>query len=90
MPSRRIGRQDGRGRWVRCRSRIARRDERARQRVTGPARQRRRAGQPIGIAPPLAFMGSDAASFINGVNLLVDSGFTAAMTTGQVDFSGLA
>jgi NAD(P)-dependent dehydrogenase (short-subunit alcohol dehydrogenase family) len=42
------------------------------------------------MAPPLAFMGSDAASFINGVNLLVDSGFTAAMTTGQVDFSALA
>jgi NAD(P)-dependent dehydrogenase (short-subunit alcohol dehydrogenase family) len=42
------------------------------------------------MAPPLAFMGSDAARFINGVNLLVDSGFTAAMTTGQVDFSGLA
>lgn len=42
------------------------------------------------IAPPLAFMGSDAASFINGVNLLVDSGFTATMTTGQADFSGLA
>ena len=42
------------------------------------------------IAPPLAFMGSDAAAFINGVNLLVDSGFTAAMATGQADFSGLA
>lgn len=42
------------------------------------------------IAPPLVFMGSEAASFINGVNLLVDSGFTAAMTTGQADFSGLA
>ena len=42
------------------------------------------------IAPPLAFMGSDAAAFINGVNLHVDSGFTAAMTTGQADFSGLA
>jgi NAD(P)-dependent dehydrogenase (short-subunit alcohol dehydrogenase family) len=42
------------------------------------------------IAPPLAFMGSDAAEFINGVNLLVDSGFTANMTTGQVDFSALA
>ena len=41
------------------------------------------------IAPPLVFMGSDAASFINGVNLLVDAGFTAAMTTGQADFSGL-
>ena len=25
-----------------------------------------------------------------GVNLLVDSGFTAAMVTGQADFSGLA
>jgi len=42
------------------------------------------------IAPPLAFMGSEASAFINGVNLLVDSGFTAAMTTGQADFSGLA
>jgi NAD(P)-dependent dehydrogenase (short-subunit alcohol dehydrogenase family) len=42
------------------------------------------------IAPALAFMGSDASAFINGVNLLVDSGFTAAMTTGQADFSGLA
>ncbi len=42
------------------------------------------------IAPALAFMGSDAAAFISGVNLLVDSGFSAAMTTGQIDFSGLA
>ena len=42
------------------------------------------------IAPPLAFLGSDAAAFINGVNLLADSGFTAAMTTGQADFSALA
>lgn len=42
------------------------------------------------IAPSLAFMGSTAAAFINGVNLLVDSGFTAAMVTGQADFSGLA
>lgn len=41
------------------------------------------------IAPPLAFMGSDAAAFINGVNLHVDMGFTAAMVTGQADFSGL-
>ncbi len=42
------------------------------------------------IAPSLAFMGSDASAFINGVNLLVDAGFTAAMTTGQADFSALA
>lgn len=41
------------------------------------------------IAPSLAYMGSAAAAFVNGVNLLVDAGFTANMTTGQVDFSGL-
>jgi hypothetical protein len=38
----------------------------------------------------LAFLGSDAAAYVNGVNLNVDAGFNAAMTTGQVDFSGLA
>ncbi|MEX2269612.1 MAG: hypothetical protein WEA75_13125 [Acidimicrobiia bacterium] len=29
-------------------------------------------------------------NYVNGVNLLVDAGFTAAMTTGQVDFSGMS
>lgn len=45
---------------------------------------------PREVAMVLAFLGSDAAGYVNGVNLLVDAGFTAAMTTNQVDFSGMA
>jgi NAD(P)-dependent dehydrogenase (short-subunit alcohol dehydrogenase family) len=45
---------------------------------------------PREVATVLAFLGSDAAAYVNGVNLLIDAGFTAAMTTGQVDFAALA
>jgi NAD(P)-dependent dehydrogenase (short-subunit alcohol dehydrogenase family) len=45
---------------------------------------------PREVATALAFLGSEAASYVNGVNLNVDAGFNAAMATGQVDFSGLA
>jgi NAD(P)-dependent dehydrogenase (short-subunit alcohol dehydrogenase family) len=45
---------------------------------------------PREVACALAFLASDGASYINGVNLNVDAGFNAALATGQVDFSGLA
>jgi NAD(P)-dependent dehydrogenase (short-subunit alcohol dehydrogenase family) len=45
---------------------------------------------PREVAMPLAFLGSGAASYVNGHDLIADGGFNAAMTTGQVDFSGLS
>jgi NAD(P)-dependent dehydrogenase (short-subunit alcohol dehydrogenase family) len=39
------------------------------------------------VAMPLAFLGSEAAAYINGHDLVADGGFGAAMTTGQVDLS---
>jgi len=41
-----------------------------------------RAGE---IADALAFLGSDAASYTNGTNLLIDNGFSAAIPTNQID-----
>jgi NAD(P)-dependent dehydrogenase (short-subunit alcohol dehydrogenase family) len=48
-----------------------------------------RAVSPREVAMALAFLGSDAASFVNGVNLDIDAGFSAAMAMGQLDFSAL-
>ena len=40
------------------------------------------------MAPAMAFLGNkDTASYVNGVNLDIDGGFMAALTTGQVDFA---
>lgn len=44
---------------------------------------------PREVAMPLAFLGSEAASYVNGHDLIADGGFNAAMATGQVDFSAI-
>jgi len=48
------------------------------------AKQTNGMSTPQQIADVLAFLGSDASSFLNGTNLLADGGFTAALTTGQL------
>jgi NAD(P)-dependent dehydrogenase (short-subunit alcohol dehydrogenase family) len=48
-----------------------------------------RVAQPRDIALVLAFLGTDASGFVNGVNLNVDLGFSAGMAMGQVDFGAL-
>ncbi len=46
-----------------------------------------RFGQPAEVAAPVAFLAADEASFVNGVNLLVDGGVTAG--TGHPDVMAL-
>jgi NAD(P)-dependent dehydrogenase (short-subunit alcohol dehydrogenase family) len=41
------------------------------------------------VARALVFLGCDASAFVNGVNLNIDLGFSASLTTGQLDFSTL-
>jgi NAD(P)-dependent dehydrogenase (short-subunit alcohol dehydrogenase family) len=49
-----------------------------------------RMGRSEEMAPPLVFLNSDEASYVNGHNLIVDAGFTASLLMGEVDYSGLA
>jgi NAD(P)-dependent dehydrogenase (short-subunit alcohol dehydrogenase family) len=48
-----------------------------------------RRAAPSEVAGVLAFLGSDAARYVSGTNVLVDNGFTAAILTNQVDYSAM-
>ena len=48
-----------------------------------------RRAQPAEVASVLAFLGSDAATYITGTNVLVDNGFTAAILTNQIDYTSM-
>jgi NAD(P)-dependent dehydrogenase (short-subunit alcohol dehydrogenase family) len=48
-----------------------------------------RRAAPAEVASALAFLGCDAATYVNGVNLLVDNGFTAAILANQIDYSAM-
>lgn len=52
----------------------------------GPMERR---AQPEEMGWPLAFLNSDGASFITGLNLLVDAGFVAGTMTGLIDLDAL-
>ena len=47
-----------------------------------------RVATPEDQAKALLFLGSDLASYINGINLLVDGGYTAALQMGQASLPG--
>jgi NAD(P)-dependent dehydrogenase (short-subunit alcohol dehydrogenase family) len=48
-----------------------------------------RRAAPSEVASVLAFLGSDAARYVSGTNMLVDNGFTAAILTNQADYSAM-
>jgi NAD(P)-dependent dehydrogenase (short-subunit alcohol dehydrogenase family) len=48
-----------------------------------------RRAAPTEVASVLAFLGSAAAGYVNGANILVDNGFTAAVITNQADYSAM-
>ena len=48
-----------------------------------------RRAAPDEVASVLAFLGCDAARYVNGTNVLVDNGFTAALLTDQIDYTAM-
>ncbi len=56
------------------------------QKFEGPMKRK---ALPDEMGWPLAFLNSDAASFINGCNLVIDGGFLAGTMTGVIDVAAL-
>ncbi len=48
-----------------------------------------RPARPEEMGWPLVFLNSDAATFITGLNLVIDGGMLAGMTTGQIDLQAI-
>ena len=49
-----------------------------------------RMAEPREMVPPLLFLNHPESTYVNGLNLVADGGFTAAFNLGEVDFSALA
>ncbi len=49
-----------------------------------------RMAEPHEMVPPLLFLNHPESTYVNGLNLVADGGFTAAFNLGEVDFSTLA
>jgi NAD(P)-dependent dehydrogenase (short-subunit alcohol dehydrogenase family) len=56
------------------------------QKFEGPMKRK---ALPDEMGWPLAFLNSDAASFVNGFNLVIDGGFLAGTMTGAIDVAAL-
>ena len=49
-----------------------------------------RMAEPHEMVPPLLFLNDPASTYVNGLNLVADGGFTAAFNLGELDFSEMA
>ena len=46
--------------------------------------------RPEEMALPLVFLCAPGASYVSGLDVITDAGFSTAMAEGQVDFEGIS